>query len=174
MNLYNSELTDKEILDHKDYRWRKFCMDMDLMKIRTKKIHKIKMKWNNQKFLKSSKINIPEKQGIYMFVLDVSNGININGTAKYVLYVGQAINLRNRFINYFNYVNSDLPADFLKRCMVLIWKGKLDFHYFETDDLSDKELTDVEFDLIDSLVPPMNQRFRGKVLKKRIKLYSAR
>lgn len=174
MNLYANELTNKEILDHKPFRWKSICMDMDLLKVKHKKINKINIVWKDVEFLKKNKTEVPSSQGIYMFVLDVSNGLNLYNTSKYILYVGQTINLKSRFNSYFGYENSDEPSDFLKRCMVLIWKRKLDFYFFETKNLTAQELTMVEFDIIDSVVPPINQRFRGRVLKKKIKLYSPR
>jgi len=60
-----------------------------------------------------------------MFVVNTSNGLDLNGTSKYVLYIGQTNNLKTRFGTYFSYINSDIPADFLKRCMVLIWRRNL-------------------------------------------------
>lgn len=174
MSLYDCEMTDQEILDYKPFRWKHMCMDLDLIKIKPKKAHRIPIVWDDVKFLKKNKKSIPKKQGIYMFVLDISNKLDLNTTSKYVLYVGQTKNLRTRFGTYFGYIKSDIPADFLKKCMILIWKKKLDFHFFQTSNLSGIDLTKVEFDLIDTLVPPINQRFRGKILKKRIKLYSPR
>lgn len=174
MSLYESDFTNREILEHQEFRWKKFCLNLDLIRFKPKKINRITVSWNNVKFLKKNKNFIPDKQGIYMFVLNLTTSLDVNDTSKFVLYVGQASSLKNRFDTYFHYENSDVPADFLKRCMVLIWKEKLDFHFFETSGLSTKDLTNVEFDLIDTLIPPINQRFRSKILKKKIKLYSAR
>jgi len=172
MDLYSYELTNDEILAKRSFRWVRFCLDQDLYKSKTKYFHKLKPKWNVEPFKKSSLKKIPKKQGIYMFVLDIGTEININSTSKYVLYIGQAENLYTRFNQYFDYEKSDEPSDFWKRCMVVIWKDILDFHFFETGKLTTQNLTKVEFDLIDSIVPRINQRFRGKVLKSAIKLYS--
>lgn len=174
MNLYDIELTNSEILETRNFRWKNFCLDHKLYAAKPKRAHQIPIIWNQVDFLKNQKLNVPDVQGIYMFVIDISGSVSLNGTSQYVLYVGQASDLRNRFMTYFNYIKSDTPSDFLKRCMVLIWKGKLKFHFFQTQNLSDVDLTKVEFDLIDNIVPPINQRFRGRMLKKAIKLYSPR
>lgn len=109
-----------------------------------------------------------------MFVLNPGRYRNIDETSKYVLYIGQANNLRERFNSYFSYKSDTKPSNLLKRIMVVIWEGKLDFHFFQTGHLSTAELTEVEFDLIDMLVPPLNQRFRGVFVKRGVKLYAAR
>lgn len=171
-SLYDAELTNSEILEAKGFRWKIFCLDFDVQ-AKPKKI-KDPLVWQEFKFLKKNKIHIPNEQGIYMFTINMSNGFSLNGTSNYVLYVGQASDLRVRYLSYFRYLKSDKPSDFLKRCMTLIWKGKLDFHFFSTGALSPEDLTKIEFDIIDTLAPPINQRFRGKILKKAIKLYSPR
>lgn len=174
MNLYDIELKNSEILETKNFRWKNFCLDHKLYSAKPKLAHRVQIAWNQVDFLKNQKSIVPSVQGIYMFVVDISGRVSLNSTSQYVLYVGQAGDLRSRFLSYFNYIKSDKPSDFLKRCMVLIWKGRLKFHYFQTQNLSDVDLTKVEFDLIDNIVPPINQRFRGRLLKKAIKLYSPR
>ena len=55
--------------------------------------------------------------------------------------------------------------------MTLVWKDFLYFNFFETDYGSTSEREKEEYDLIDSIVPPMNDDFRSIVLKQNIKLY---
>ena len=68
-----------------------------------KKIKSISINWQTEKFLKKNRTKIPKTQGVYMFVLDIENRIDINGTCKYVLYIGQTKNLYQRFNTYFTY-----------------------------------------------------------------------
>lgn len=174
MNLYSLELNNNDILSQKKFRWKVFCLDYDLLHRPLRRANRIKMNWKDEQFLKKNKGKIPSSQGIYMFVINIENTFFLNNASKYVLYVGQAENLQIRFEGYFKYKDSKIPSDFLKRCMVLIWEGKLDFYFFETNNVSTKILTEIEFDLIDSIVPPINQRFRGNILKESVKLYSPR
>lgn len=172
MNIYTNELTNAEILNHKAFRWIRFCLDQDLYTSQTKLFHTISPVWHKVKFKKDQTSKVPRKQGIYMFALDISGGLDLNHTSNYVLYVGQAEDLQSRFNQYFGYELSEEPSDLLKRCMVIIWKERLNFHFFETNGLPGTDLTKMEFDLIDLIVPRINQRFRGRILKKAIKLYS--
>lgn len=174
LNLYAAHISNSDILSKKDLRWRRMCLDAELTKVKLRRITKLTLSWIQQDFLKKNKKLIPQTQGVYMFVVNINNGIDMNSCSNHILYVGQASNLRDRFGQYFGYAKSGKPSDFLKRCMVLIWKGKLTFHYFETKTLTKEELTEVEFDIIDSIVPPLNQRFRGTILKKHVKLLDPR
>ncbi len=174
MSLYNASKTNEELIADTRLRWRMFCLDLDLLKREPKLLHKLKVVWKKEHFLKKNKTNIPNSQGIYMFVLNVEGKIPINSTSKYVLYVGKARNLKTRYSSYFNYEKKDNPSDLLKKIMTVVWKGKLEFHFFDSENLSDVDLDKIEMDLIDSLAPPMNQRFRGRILKGHIKLYAPR
>lgn len=172
--IYGNELSNDDILRHKHFRWKTFCLDLDLLTSEPLHAHKLDIEWQDVEFLKSERHKIEPKQGVYMFSLDIRQRLDLHTTSRYVLYVGQAIDLQERFMHYFNYVTSSNPSHFLKRCMVLLWKEKLRFHYFYTGSLSKEELTQTEFDFIDAVVPPMNNRFRGEVLKNHLKLYSPR
>lgn len=173
-SLYGSNISNDDLIkDHRNY-WRQFCLNLSLLNIKFRKVDSINVNWKSVKFLKVNKAKLNDTQGIYMFVLKTANKIDLNGNGQLILYVGQTKNLKQRFGQYFNYESSDEPSDFLKRCMVLLWKGKLEFHYFETESLTEKDLTNVEYDLIDSIVPPMNNRFRGELLKTHVKLNAPR
>ena len=174
MSLYDFEISNKEILGKKDYRWKHFCLDINLLHRDPKSAHNLNLEWENYKFSKENSDQIPEEQGIYMFVLNIEDRIMLNGNSKYILYIGQTTNLNTRYKSYFRYVHSDEPSDFLKKCMILIWGNKLDFHYFETNNVSNDELNNIEFDLIDAVIPPFNIRFRCNLIKKSVKLYSPR
>jgi len=172
--LYTPILTNDKILQDDKQRWRYFCIDTRHWEASTKLIHTFKPVWHETIFDVASRTSIPEKQGIYMFVLKPLNESIANFQHKYILYVGQTINLRQRFGTYFGYINSKKPSDQLKRIMTLVWQGKLQFHYFEATNLTSDELTDIEFDLIDTIVPPMNSRFRADIIKATVKFYAAR
>ncbi|AMR28253.1 hypothetical protein A0257_14930 [Hymenobacter psoromatis] len=130
--------------------------------------------WSEVKFDRTSASSIPSEMGVYMFIVKSLPEALLNYQHRYILYVGQAVNLRKRFGEYFHYANSSKPSDQLKRVMTVVWEDKLYFNYFPTDGFSRADLTSVEFDLIDKIVPPMNKLFRAEVLKQYISLYAAR
>ncbi len=173
-SLYDISRDNSELLRDPSFRWRTVCLDVDLFKRKPKRIHKLKLVWKSLKFEKASVASIPDKQGVYMFVLNVNQFRDIGDTCKYVLYVGQASDLQERFKGYFNYATNDEPSNLLKRIMVVVWEGFLDFHYFETHSMTIEELTEVEFDLINTIIPPLNQRFRGHIVRRGVKLYAPR
>jgi hypothetical protein len=173
-SLYDINRDNSELRKDPRFRWQKFCIDIDLFKAKTRRIHTLTLNWQSQSFERACIPSIPATQGVYMFVVNANRVRNLNGTCKYVLYVGQASNLQDRFGGYFNYATNDEPSNLLKRIMVVVWEGSLDFHYFETPSMTDAELTEVEFDLIDTIIPPLNQRFRGRIVKKAVKLYAPR
>lgn len=172
--LYTPGLTNAKILDDDRQRWRAFCIDTRHWEVPTKLIHTYNPVWMETLFDPANRTSVPEKQGIYMFVIRPSNQVLANFQHKYILYVGQTINLRQRFSTYFRYINSTKPSDQLKRIMILIWEGKLQFHFFEAVNLSANQLTDIEFDLIDTIIPPMNNRFNAPIVKQSVKLYAPR
>ena len=89
---------------------------------------------------------------------------------SYILYVGETVNLAERFIDYFGYAKSDHPSDQLKRRMVVVWENYLYFNYVTTPTSWDRtERRKAEYDLIDTIAPPINDEFRSKVLEARKK-----
>lgn len=172
--LYTPELTNEKILQADHHRWRTFCADCRLWEAPTKILHNHTLNWQEVKFERSNATMLPQSMGVYMFVLRSSNAPMTNSQHSYIMYVGQASNLQERFTGYFGYVKSKKPSDQLKRIMILIWQERLQFHYFETPNFTLKELTDIEFDLINMTVPPMNNRFRGDVINQDIKAYAPR
>lgn len=173
MTLYTPELTNEIILKNVENQWRKFCLDTSIWSSETKIIHKLKFNWQEVKFKKENIDKIPESKGIYLFVVKPIKLQYSNDNQTYIMYVGSTKNLKNRFLNYFQYKNCTEPSDQLKRIMVLIWENYLYFNY-QNVDVTEKKLIDIEFDLIDTLIPPMNNRFRAKIIKQSVKLYSPR
>jgi hypothetical protein len=174
MSLYDSDLTNSQIGRNEEIRWTKFCLDYKIWEYQTVINHKITKNWLSVRFTTAQKQQIPKSQGIYFFIISPLKKNLSHTLHNYILYVGQAENLRARFSEYFNYKNSKNPSDQYKRRMVLVWKKYLQFHYFEASSLSKNELTDLEFDLIDTIIPPYNQRFRAKTIKNKVKFYAPR
>lgn len=173
MTLYTPEISNEDILKDKKQRWRTFCLDNQIWDVSPKIINELFLSWEKIKFNEQNVSKVPEAQGIYMFVVETNLKTISNFGSHYIIYVGQTINLRDRFKTYFRYKSNTEPSDQLKRIMVLLWENNLYFNFTVTK-LEPFQLTDLEFDLIDAIVPPMNLRFRARAIKENVKLYSPR
>lgn len=174
MSLYLSGITNEAILSDERQRWRSLCLDLNIWKKVPTLLQQHNPLWNSVEFHSDNRDSIPEEKGIYMFVAEPPYSSLANLRHRYILYIGQSVNLRQRYLQYFNYQNSDEPSDQFKRIMILIWQECLCFNYFLTPDFSSNNLTAIEMDLIDMIVPPMNIRFRAKEVIQRVKFYSPR
>jgi hypothetical protein len=154
------------------YRWRKFCLDYVCWTLPQKKLPHFTPSWQEVKFERSNKSRVPEEQGIYIFVVRHPGGHLVNHDHRFILYVGQTVNLRQRFNQYFRYENTDEPSDQLKREMVIVWEDLLYFGFFTTTNFSKEERTDIEYDLIDYIVPPINEEWRADYVKNTAKSMS--
>jgi len=158
-------LTNKEIEEKFEYRWPRLCLDRrfwEIPKIVNRNPYKL---WNEVKFDRSNYNalgHLEGKQGIYTFVVKPRDLFTKHHT--YIVYVGETQNLNGRFKKYFSYANSNHPSDQKKRRMVLVWADYLYFQYYETNFSTKQERRDAEYDLIDSIVPPINDDFRSQIL----------
>lgn len=170
-SLYGSSLTNKQILDNLAFRWPKCCLDVDLLALSKKPSWLTGVAWTSVPFKSTSRLSIPEEKGIYMFVLPAQKAFDTNGHSNYILYIGQASDLRERFMTYFHYPNSTRPSDFLKRCMTVIWGNHLTFCFYQNNALTQDELDEIEFAYIDATLPPMNQAVDANLAKEAVKFY---
>ena len=166
-------LSDEEILNNKGNRWRKFCLNPDIWELEKKVNIDLINQWKEVEFCKENQDSIPSKQGIYMFIARPIKNTPVHVAHSYILYIGQTENLNQRFNSYFSYKNTTEPSDQLKRMMILIWERYLFFNYI-TNDYDKEKLTNLEYDLIDTVVPPINNRFRSRILKTHINILAER
>lgn len=170
MNLELSEFTNQQILNSYHLRWPRFCLDFQIWERETVLKKKFSFKWTQIPFRRNNQNKVPNAQGIYTFIIKPKDDrYNIN--TSYILYIGQSNNLKQRFGKYFNYKSSNHPSDLFRRIMVLIWEEYLLFNYFVTENLASKDLDNLEYDLIDTIIPPMNNQFRADIIKEQVKLF---
>ena len=166
----NLVLSRQQIVDMVEYRWPRICLNPDVWNI-PKKLTKYNCgTWTEIKF---ERTNIPHfdtldgQEGIYMFIAKPNDTPNPNHS--FILYVGETGNLKTRFEKYFTYENTSHPSDQLKRRMVIVWKDYLYFQYIKTSFGITAKREELEYDLIDTIVPPMNDKFRSMPLKAHLK-----
>lgn len=121
--------------------------------------------WKEVKFIRAN-FNaldaLSGQKGVYAFVARPEKSATVHHS--YILYIGQATNIPQRFKKYFNYSRSTHPSDQLRRRMVVVWRDCLYFQYVLTPSFNASKLTDFEYDLIDTIAPPINDRFRSRIL----------
>lgn len=163
--------SESEILVNKSLRWNTFCLDYDIW---TNTTIPGLLQWKQIKFGDRNIDDLDSKEGIYMFI--AKPPIAYNENHSYILYIGETKDLKRRYLEYLNTYNSSThPSDQLKRKMVIIWRNYLFFNYLEMNVGGNKKKREkVEYDLIDTIVPPFNDKFRSKVVNANIKLYRNR
>jgi len=158
-------LTDQEIISKFEYRWPRLCLDQRFWEVPKVINQNPYSNWQEIKFERANynALNhLQGQQGIYMFVVKPNDIFTKHHT--YIVYVGETQNLHGRFQKYFSYCNSKHPSDQKKRRMALVWDGYLYFNYYITAFNTKQERRDAEYDLIDAIVPPMNDDFRAQIL----------
>lgn len=171
-NIYNSITTNSQILAQVSLRHKRFNLDFDLIaSIKPKSSLVSSLSWNEVKFQKNKKQTLPETPGVYMFIIKPYLAGLCKFSSEFILYIGQTKNLKYRYSSYFQYKNSTKASDQDKRTMIVIWENHLHFYYHSLPSNIDKsKLDDLEFDLIDSVLPPFNARFRSENVKSYLKM----
>jgi hypothetical protein len=163
-NLYTPIITNTDLLNHKSLRHKKFNLDYEYIAgfphVDTTVFNAIT--WQTIDFSKANVANLNPVQGIYMFTFNPYRFSKSTHNADLVFYIGQANNLPERLSNYFNYIKSKKASDQEKRTMILLWGDYLKIKYFETVNWSQSRLDDLEYGLIDSILPPFNLRIRSE------------
>lgn len=111
------------------------------------------LNWDFVKFQESEKHNIPEKKGVYCFVLEPQFDNFID--TKYLFYIGRTI--RTLKIRYKEYLD-DLKGKGKPRPkifeMLKLYNGFLSFFYTEIED--DDKIDEIEEKLLNTFVPFVN------------------
>jgi hypothetical protein len=123
---------------------------------------RVPLRWKLIKFTQENASKVPTTQGVYSFL--VQPGIANHPKCSYLLYIGQTSkqNFRKR---YRQYMDEQKAGDDSRRPhiteMLEKWEGYLWFGYAV---IGQKRLIEeVEMDLIDAYLPPMNRDFRAKI-----------
>lgn len=123
-------------------QWQTCCLDLSLS-------------WQSVELSNSQRSEVPQYAGVYSLV--VRPGIAGHPACSYLMYLGKAKDLRQRFIDY-------LTVERHKRPKVLRllekYRGYIQFFYSGVDE---KELDDMEEQLINAFVPPCNAKFTGEI-----------
>lgn len=139
--------------------WNNVCIDLQT-------IIPLKVKFNAQMLplLTNSK-------GIYIFYIEP--GFPFAPEARYPMYVGRVIG-RNTFRNRFgDYVRAIGSVNERRNIQLLtnLWPDKTWVYFYELPGLTDDEITAIEDNLIDNIIPPMNNKFKAVSAKNSRSIY---
>lgn len=102
---------------------------------------------------------LSDKKGIYMFFVEPD--FPFSPKVSYLMYVGRVIGENTFNKRFYEYVNAIGNKNVRRNIQLLtnLWPGRTWVYVYELD-LPDDEITKIEDDLIDHVVPPMNNRFK--------------
>jgi len=163
-SLYAPAISNEQLLASTNLRHKKINLDyMYTSSFPHDNINLLKnFNWKTINFGKAEVGALNNHQGIYMFTFNPYLFSLSNHSAEIILYVGQAKDLKERLIKYFNYPNSKKASDQERRFMILFFSNFLKVHVFETNNLSQADLDSLEYSLIDSLLPPYNLKVHSE------------
>ncbi len=114
---------------------------------------------------------LPKTKGIYMFFIEPE--FPFEPQTRYLMYVGRVIGA-NTFKKRFNdYVSTIGNLNKRRNIQLLtnLWPNKTWVYVYQLN-LSDDEITAIEDNLIDNIVPPLNNKFKAKSAQNSRSIYS--
>jgi len=124
-------------------KWRGFTMD--------------NLEWNQTKFQTNNSEQIPQSKGIYCFVIKHDNPCF--PSHGYITYIGKTGDgnertLRDRYKDYIREKRRPKRVHIYE--LLNQWEEDLYFQYWEAGD--DIDLGEVETNLLDCIIPPLNRK----------------
>jgi len=119
--------------------------------------------------------NIHFGKGIYMFFLEPEHPFPIEVEMKHLLYVGRVqggttnYNFFRRFYKYVKAIGDRTVALNTMR-LTNLWPEQTFVYYFDLSNRSDDEIRDIESNIYNKIVPPLNEALEGNARLTR-KLY---
>ena len=163
-SLYAPAISNEQLLAQKNLRHRPINLDYEYTSgFPYDKINLLRnLSWTTYDFNRENVDALGDVQGIYMFTFNPYIFSLSNHSAEVILYIGQAGKLRERLNKYFYYSNSIKATDQEKRYMILFFSGFLKIHVYQTTNWDQKDLDTLEYSLIDSILPPFNQKVHSE------------
>jgi len=103
--------------------------------------------------------NIPEGPGIYSLIIQPS--IARHPSCSYLMYIGKAKSLRNRFTNYLSSERKPTGRPMIYR-LLNMYSTYLYFCYIQADL---ELISSFEEEFLDAYIPPANKQFSAKINK---------
>lgn len=110
-------------------------------------------------------------KGIYIFAVEPD--LKIIPEISHLLYIGKVEGSNNFHQRFYDYVGAIGHKDKRRNIQILtnLWPGKTWVYVYELT-LTDKQIVEIEDNLLDSIVPPLNNKFKLKGAKKSRSIYN--
>ncbi|MEM6737942.1 MAG: hypothetical protein AAGC64_12810 [Bacteroidota bacterium] len=147
------------MLVHHNPNWWSQILDHDLG-------DPIKLKFD-QNIRDAMPENIHRGKGIYMFCLEPDYPISDEVLSKHLLYVGRVqagttnYNFFRRFLKYVRSIGNRAIARNTMR-LTNLWPNHTYVYYFELSEKSDQDIVDIEKNIFNNIVPPLNEELHGE------------
>lgn len=117
--------------------------------------------WKEIKFDEANRNVLPEIEGLYMFFASPKklNAPFIN----YLFYVGETDNLRRRFGNYLDKIDSPKSGQYKMYTIIDEFSNHLYFRYVEFAGYNQKNRRLIEDQFLIALLPPINSKYPQKL-----------
>lgn len=127
---------------------------------------------NGQRFKFDEHIQeqLPKTKGIYMFFVEPK--FPFQPEVRYLMYVGKVTGtntFQNRFYDYVSGIGCHNQRRNIQ-LLTNLWPNKTWVYVYELE-LSDDEIENIEDNLIDNIIPPMNNKFKAITAKNSRSIY---
>lgn len=114
---------------------------------------------------------LKDKKGIYFFFIEPD--LPIIPKIDYFVYVGRVSAGNTFFERFYEYVTSIGNKNNRRNIQLLtnLWPGKTWVYFFELS-LTDDEISAIEINIYDNVVPPLNNKFKSKKTRNSRSLYN--
>lgn len=113
---------------------------------------------------------LPSTKGIYIFFVEPE--FPFSPEVRYLMYVGRVIGtntFKKRFYKYVTAIGSHTERRNIQ-LLTNLWPNKTWVYVYELD-MKDDEITAIEDNLIDNIIPPMNNKFKSSKAKNSRSIY---
>lgn len=104
---------------------------------------------------------LKDRKGVYMFFIEPD--FPFIPKANYLMYVGRVIKTDTFFHRFYDYVKAIGNKNYRRNIQLLtnLWAGKTWVYFYDLN-IADNLIADIEQNLFDNIIPPLNNQFRSK------------
>lgn len=113
--------------------------------------------WSELKFSTTNKDSLNEVEGIYFFLASPKK---VNAPfLNYFFYVGETDNLKRRFGNYLDKIDSPKSGQYKMYTVIDDFPNHLYFYYVELPGFDQTQRREIEDNLLIAFTPPINSKY---------------